>query len=368
MNIILKVKLFIKAKFGKLSTDEFTMLAEVYHTEPRTKDYHVSKKILSLYFKNTSLTPEIADIVGKASYQNVQNLFLENKKGPLSEIEQAMLVRQMKWDIIKRFSAPLDEPFIAEMFERCEPLKIIAYCLDFQLPEKWEHFLFGKYQESLKTPDEQMKVGMMKKTENGWHKALAAYLSGGFEQSRMAGADMQQKILELQDNNLLLPYLKRCTMAYQPLTENSWRYLLENKHLAEIRLLLKRSYAPETIATDIKVQFPELEWALLISQKRYRIYLMEKEYHLFFGAQAPTHGEYKVIMLYTQSEGRKDEDIKLFCSMYIEPLLSELVSPTTSAWIAYHFPKLEEKAYHAMRRYVEKVVIPHVTNNATEWK
>lgn len=365
MNIILEVKLLIKAKYGRLSKDEFTMLAKVYHTEPRARDYRVCEKILRLYFRNNQLTQEIADIVGNASYQNVQNLFLDNKKEPLSEIEQAMLVRQMKWDIIKKFPAPLDEPFIAEMFERREPLKIIAYCRDFQLSEKWEHFLFEKYLESLKTPDEQMMCGITKKTDNGWHKALVAYLSGGFEQSRMADADMQQKILELQDDDLLLLYLRRCTMAYQPLTENSWRYLMEIKHLAGIRLLLKRSYAPETVVTDIKVQFPELKWPLIISQKRYKIYLLEKEYRLFLGAQAPTYNEHKVILLYIQSEDRKEKDVKLFCSMYIKPLLSGLVSPSTSAWIAYHFPKLEEKAYHAMRRYIEKV-IPRAIK-ATTW-
>lgn len=350
MGIIKKLQLFYKAWKGNLSIDELSGLCAQCE-DKLDKGLLSAQECLKMCFRR-NLTEAEAETVAKSSWA-VQNLYLQTVRDcELSEAEQAMLVRQMPWDMTKQFPAPLNDELAAELFAGKDARKIVAYCRQFVLPEKLELELIDNYRRSLTDESFAMPYGFLEKKLNGWKEALHRYLTANFSQGRMAGEASQQALLALNEAAMTVALMKCADILHNPLSEKTLTALIEGKNEEAIRVLLRESYLPTKVSPALTKCLPQLKYQDNIATLRHALAKVENELGRFLGAESPSANEFTAVQEYITHVGTEEQKAE-FLEVWLLPMLYGEISPYMCAWVAYYYPEKAQQAYKVLREYAK---------------
>ena len=350
MNIIEKIRFLWKTWRRTLSIDEFSTLLNLSGTTyfaKQSSDNKTARWLLGIYFK-ASLRPEEQKLLTSSLYSKAQDQWLKiAKHRNLTDEEQYMLVHQMPWNFLRRFPKKLSDTYVEALFDDRNPLKIVAYCRSFALPEKFEKFLIENYQKSLKTIDEKMQYQKYgNRTINGWAEALIAYLEGpDFRDKRLTAKDVQIQLLHLNDDKIVEKLILRCSIIENILHEDIIWELIDKNKADALRLLLRESYlagSPSQI-NHFEAKMPQLKAQMLIAKLRREQYLLEQEKHVFIGALVFKPREDFLIQKHHLYQSEDQNNLDEFVKLYIQPQINTFGS-CMCAYIAYHFPQLANDA------------------------
>lgn len=357
MNIIKKLSFLWKAWRNTLSIEEFSFLvglADDSFTSPNdAKDARFAQRVLKLRFKYDLATSE-ADIVAQSN-DSVRDLWLKTlhlSKKSLTETETEMLVRRMPWHSFRRFPVALDDYYISILFAERNPLKIVAYCRDFALPENFELELIKHYNESQITTDAKMTYSRLGFVINGWVKAVYSYSEGGKQIFKLQNKDVQKALLNLNDPLIVQKMIERCNIAKNELYEETIMSLINKGSEGELRLLLRNSYLPDyhNLRAVFIEKYGHLKNQLAISDYRQELYDTEMAKKVLLGAFSMLPREHLIDLKRIETP---TEYLDEYEELFIKPLLRRSISPAFGAEIAYHFPHLAKEVKKAVIRYTD---------------
>lgn len=341
MTIIEKLVCWYKARFSQLSDKEFTALRDAY----KLASTPFIERILATYFRHHIPKNSEVNIICEGNYSFQQLYVLNTPRGrKLSEYEQHCWVYFMPLGGPYRFPSALDEPALTELLDSGAPCKIAAYVRDFALPEKFELRLL-----ELCKKEEKKRFPL-----NTYHSAVFNYLTFCRE-SRMTSPTSQRALLAINDEKLTealmkLSSLDNCLLAGEVIAD-----LIADRNKAALSLLLFKSYvADKDLVQKMLEAFPQLKWQYEISKLRRPMRKLEKDTGEFFGIEAPTALEQKLILGYLGIRKDDDERRGIFIRIRVLPRLKSTAgSPYFCAWAAYNFPETSEKAYQSVRSAAE---------------
>lgn len=357
MNIIKKLSFLWKAWRNTLSIEEFSFLvglADNSFTSPNdAKDARFAQKVLKLRFKYDLATSE-ADIVAQSN-DSVRDLWLKTlhlSKKSLTETETEMLVRRMPWHSFRRFPVALDDYYISILFAERNPLKIVAYCRDFALPENFELELIKHCNESLFKTDAKMTYHRLSSQINGWIEALCSYIDGAVKESKLLTESVQKELLDLRNPLITKKLIERCNMEKNILQEKTMMSLINQENENALRLLLAKSYLPNY--QHMRIYFNN-RYKHLIPQKeiadcRKELYDTEMAKKVLLGAFSMLPREHLIDLKRIETP---TEYLDEYEELFIKPLLRRSISPAFGAEIAYHFPHLAKEVKKAVIRYTD---------------
>ena len=340
MNIIRKIRFHLKVWRRTLSIDDFALLlawsSSLFDPSPNEK---MAQRLLKKYFKHP-LSSEELTLLADEKYLTAQNLFLEAlKQRPMTDKEQNFLVGAMPWNFLKRFPAKLSDAYVSLLLAKRNPLKIAAYCHDFDLPSRFEKELLAKYRQSLMRRDEKMFYrNTFGKTEiNGWHKALISYLEGSG--NRFLSIESQSQILDFNDDEITQKLVSRASIADHFIYRNNLKKLIENNNVEAVRLLLRESYIIPEFKDLLFKHMPQLKTQYDIAEERRYWYEKEQKDQCFYGAQSFTPYELNFVLKHQEMSPDDDGEFK---ETYIIPFFGRFGS-CMRAYIGYYYPDLIDK-------------------------
>ncbi|MBO6288736.1 MAG: hypothetical protein J6N45_00230 [Alphaproteobacteria bacterium] len=352
MGTIKKLRFLWKVWRRTLSIEEFSYLLSISETScfsPQKKASKTAGWLLKLYFKHP-LNPEEASLLFNQGHSTAQDIWLEAvKHRKMSDTEQDGLVRHMPWNFMRCFTTPLSDDYIAVLFAERNPQKIVAYCRDFALPNKFEKRLLEKYEQSRTTPDIKMQYRRISSMGlDGWAEALDAYLEGPYYTGeRFATKERQKQLVELNDQHLTEKLIARCSIVKNNLHSDTMWALIEQNNVDALRLLLRESYlnGPYALINFFNEKMPQLEAQYCISQHRRNLYEVEQRCGKLFGALTFTEREERLVIKHSLTA---PDEMDEFVETYIEPLMHTF-GPCMCAYVAYHFPQLAQKALKCLQ-------------------
>ena len=352
MDTIKKLCFLRKVWRRTLSIEEFSYLVNLCETScfsPQKKNSKSAGWLLKLYFKHP-LKQEEADILFNIRQTTAQDIWLEAvKHRKMSDLEQDGLVRRMPWHFTRFFPCELSDDYITILFATRNPQKIVAYCRDFALSEKYEKLLLDGYAKSLQSPDHKMQYRYLCGSFiNGWAEALDAYLEGPYYTGeRFASKDIQRQLIDLNEQRLTEKLILRCSIIKNCLHGDTIWALIAQNNVDALRLLLRESYlnGSSALINFFNEKMPQLEAQERISRHRRNLFEIEHRCGQFLGALTFTKREQRLVIKHHDTA---PENMDEFVETYIEPLMHTF-GPCMCAYIAYHFPQLAQKALKCLQ-------------------
>lgn len=304
-------------------------------------DAKVARWLLKRYFKQP-LNSEELDVLASFGFTTAQDDWLKAMRGREASYEEMkVMIEKMPWHMLRRFPFELPKAFLAMLFAYRNSQKIVAYCRDYALPERFEEDLIENYRQSLKTPDDKMQYTYFGGSSvNGWAKALEVYLDGSHFDERLTTKDIQMKLLDLGDNKIIEKFILRCNIIRNPLHEDMiWRLISEG-YVDMIRLMLRESYivAPPLMVDLIEKRMPKVLAQYYIAKLRRETYLKEQQKRIFLGGLTFTDREKWIVERHQKTAA---DDMDDFVLTSVKPWINSF-SPCMSAYLAYYFPELAD--------------------------
>ena len=292
--------------------------------------------MLKKYFKHP-LGQEKLGLLADERYLTAQDLWLEACRTRLvTEKEVNFLVGSMPWNFLRHFPVKLPDSYVSVLFAKRNPQKIIAYCRDLDLPERFERLLIEKYQQSLIHEDEKMTYSScFEKTKiNGWKEALFSYLEG--EGKRLTALMIQQKLLDMRDMEIILKLVARATIADKFLHPDIVRRLIQEHKTEAVKLLLRESYLGHDMKEFLTRCMPQFNKQFELAEYRRLWYEKERADKTFYGALTFTPYELALVLKHKEMSEANDQEFK---ETYIEPFIGRFRS-CMRAYVAYYYPEL----------------------------
>ena len=341
MSIIRKKHLAWKVWRRTLSSEDFLVLLNL-STGMGFGSWNEGKRVFRLlkrYFKQP-LTLEEMNLLCAPAYDLAQDDWLMAKRQkPMTGIEENVMVKYMPWNIVRKFPHKLSAGALAVLFAERDPLKIVAYCREFDLPGDFEMLLIDKYEESLKKPDEKMRYTYLGKTYfNAWQTALEAYLEAmDIEDQRMLYKVVQLRLLDLNDPEVTKKLILRSSIVENRLHEDVIWHLINTNNVEAVRLILRESYLPSNALSDfVDQKMPQLQLQVSWAKIRRSVYLREQKNKVFLGALTFDEREMHLVRKYAFLQPGHEKE---YAETYIVPGLGTF-KPCMCAWIGYYFPEL----------------------------
>lgn len=343
MNIIKRFCLWWHARRGSLTDAQFAQLCEACADDMTGVEASVMETYLRYNVPTGERIRQLYINGDGLSRMYLKFLYLRD----VTEQEQYYLVNFMKWQDNDTWPCHLSIYNIRELFDTERPRKIAMFAAKFKLPEEFEVILLNRCMHE-DTEDRQAK--------NSYYNVLNTYLLCGDVRQKFRSVNSQRALLALNDNKAFKRVIKLCTIDENVIQPAVIDDMVREGNTELFRYLLRETFIESAEQRDVvSSKFLSLRYMVMISALRREIRKIEQKTGEDFGAAHPKKAETEYITQscrydLTTSRGRQGFTRALM------PVLQGSPSPHLCAWVAYHFPELEELAYQKTRELGGKLI------------
>lgn len=348
MNRISMLFYLLKARFATFAEEEFDALCKEYseNASGLSSDKQLPvKSVLITYFRNHTPSSNELNVVYRHS-DELKWLYLGNisKKRGLTNDEQLYMASFMNFGSVFRFPQSLNDEALKLLFSTGDVRRISAYVRDFALPESYELELIKRYAAQKPHLDRKQVFNC------DYRFALRQYLENR-KPEVCKSPKVQNELMKVADGAV---WEKLC--ACQSMTDNvlaveTIRELIAKGYRNAMRALLLHSFIPTAeLQRYLLSAFPALRWELEISKLRYALRKLEIETDDYWGVEAPSMEEMKLMEKIELSEETSKSIVKIVCKKIA---YSDQITPYFCAWIVNECPAIGEEVYNHLRKFAE---------------
>ena len=343
MNIIKRFCLWWQARRGSLTDAQFIQLCQACADDMTGAEASIMETYLRYNVPTSGRIRHLYINGDGLSRMYLKFLYLRD----VTEQEQYHLVNFMKWQDNDTWPCYLSIHNIRELFDTEVPRKIAMYAAKYKLPEEFEVLLLNR---CMHEDDEE------RQEKNSYYSVLNTYLLRGDIHQKFRSVNSQRALLALNDNKVFKRIIKVCTIDENIIQSAVIDDMICEGNTELLRYLLRETFIESAEQRDVvSSKFLSLRYMAMISALRKEIRKIEQKIGEDFGAFCPTKAETEYITQscrydLTTSRGRQGFTRALM------PVLQGTPSPHLCAWVAYHFPELEELAYQKTRELCGKLI------------